>query len=110
MADDTEPMSPREKALRFVAHEKARETIDGAYRRLFTSPDGAAVLADLLKFTGLLSSNIDPNEPPHMAHVYNGQRSVGLHVVAALRWTERSLLQLAQAQSVDQLARQMEGE
>lgn len=69
-----------------------------AYRELFDGPTGELVLNDLLREAGMLDDGFVPGEPDTSA--FNaGKRSVALHILEKLRWTETALLALSQART-----------
>lgn len=78
-----------------------------AYRSVFTGPDGETVLHDLLREAGVLSDGFD-GDTGLMA--YNeGRRSLALHILNKLRWTEPHMVALA-ARRADETVTNMEQE
>lgn len=69
--------------------------LPAAYQGAFATDSGRLVLADLLAAAGVLSVSHTPGDPCDTAF-NDGRRSIGLHIIAHLRWTEAELLKLAQ--------------
>lgn len=78
-----------------------------AYRRLFESPDGQAVLADLMERAGMLSTSMVIGDP-HVTSYREGRRSLGLELLQLLQWGEMELVALARRRTADAL-RETEG-
>lgn len=49
------------------------------YKKVFSTPEGKRVLADLAKKAGLLATNYVPNDP-HGTSYNEGARSIVLHI------------------------------
>lgn len=88
------PTDPASDALR------QRAQITGAWRAIERTPEGKRVIADLMRATGVLAETHVPGDSHESAH-RAGARSIGLHVIDRLRWTETDLLRLAQARADD---------
>jgi hypothetical protein len=72
--------------------------LPAAYQAAFATDSGRIVLADLLRAAGLLAVCHTPGDPCDTAF-NDGRRSLGLHVVQQLRWSEAELLKLALART-----------
>jgi len=87
---------------------RRRAALMRAWRRLEEMPEGKLVLADLFATCGLL-------EPSHtIGDAYEtafreGRRSIALHALERLRWTETELLALARRRTTDTVENAGEG-
>lgn len=77
-----------------------RRRVDRAVRELFASPDGRVVLVELLGITGVLATSHVRGDS-HDTAFNEGRRSVGLELMARLRWTEAELQMLSQERATD---------
>jgi hypothetical protein len=77
-----------------------RRRLAAAYRELFDSVAGQAVLADLLRAGGILQTSHVPGDACSTAFA-EGRRSMALELMARLRWTDGELLQLSRLQDAD---------
>jgi hypothetical protein len=91
-------MSSREAeaSLRRVAR------LTRAWRALEESPGGKMVLGDLLGACGVLEVSHTPGDSHDTAY-RDGRRSIGLHVLERLRWTETELVELARRRSAEMI-------
>lgn len=90
------------KARAVVAFAKARLKLASAYQSVYASPDGAAVINDILREAGILSVSHVEGDPGTSAF-NDGKRALALYVVQRLRWSEGELVALARAQTTDDL-------
>lgn len=76
-----------------------RAELGRAYCTTFEElPEGRAVLTDLLVATGLLEiSHVGGDS--HGTAFAEGRRSIGLHLLERLRWSEAQLLKVARARA-----------
>ena len=81
---------------------RRRARLGRAYHAVFGSPEGKLVLADLLGAAGMLETSHMPGDSCGTAF-QEGRRSLGLHVLDHLRWTETELLRLARERTSDRL-------
>lgn len=95
-------MTPRENAERFLAAHKRRETIGDAYRRLFDTPDGKLVLADLLKEGRLFDVSVEAGDPLTTG-LNDGRRALALVILERLRWSEMEILALSRERTAGQI-------
>lgn len=65
-----------------------------AYAAAFGTPEGRAVLADLMRASGVLAVSHTPGDSHETAYA-EGRRSVGLHIINMMKWNEAELLHLA---------------
>lgn len=63
------------------------------YRRVFGTPEGRRVLADLLREAGLREELLAPGDPLGTGHGL-GRRRVGLHIVAILEMSDAEIMRL----------------
>ena len=75
-----------------------RRRVARAYQAVFSTQEGIVVLHDLLQRAGMLTTSHVPGDACSTAY-YEGRRSLGLELVAELRWTEGELSMLAQART-----------
>ena len=71
-----------------------------AYRDLEKTPAGRLLLADLLGACGVLEVTHTPGDP-HETAFREGRRSIGLHVLERLRWSEGELVELARRRTTE---------
>lgn len=64
------------------------------YRATFGTPEGRAVLADILRFCGVSQPAVVPGDPI-MTGFNDGMRRVGLRVAKLAHMTEEEILRLA---------------
>lgn len=64
------------------------------YRATFGSPEGRAVLADILKFCSVSQPVVVPGDPM-MTGFNDGMRRVGLRIAKLANMTEEEILRLA---------------
>lgn len=69
-----------------------------AYEQVFASPEGQRVLYDLLRAGGVLQTSLVPGDPQGTAF-NDGRRSMALHIIDQLRWSEAELAKLAMMQN-----------
>jgi hypothetical protein len=90
------------------AEAQARAARQGELLRSYRAalqelPEGRAVLRDLLVATGLLAvSHVSGDS--HETAFAEGRRSIGLHLLERMRWTEMELLALARQRSASTVA------
>lgn len=85
-------MSNRKDA---ATRRAALEQLLRAYEAVFASPEGALVLADLYRETGLLAVSHTPGDPHETAYA-EGRRSIGLHLLWRRKQNFASLERLAE--------------
>lgn len=85
---------------RAAMRKKAR--LAGAYQRLWDDPDGKLVFNDLLGRAGLLTTHEAPCDPDTRSFEA-GQRSMGVHIVQRLRWSEAELVAMARRQTEESI-------
>jgi hypothetical protein len=73
---------------------KAR--IAQTYQAVFATPEGQAVLIDILKSAGLMSIAFEPGDP-HRTAFNDGRRSLALEIVQKLRMPDLALIDKALA-------------
>ncbi|MGE0736044.1 MAG: hypothetical protein AB7G15_17135 [Alphaproteobacteria bacterium] len=71
-----------------------------AYRRLFQSPHGEAVLADLKRFCRAATPTHTPGDPYTTAFL-EGRREVWNRIVAHIHWDESRIATLAERRDED---------
>ena len=86
---------------------KRRIALGQDYRDIFLSAAGERVLKDLLRAAGMLETSISPTAE-HTAFK-EGRRSIGLHILEQLRWSEPELVKLAQERTTERLEAAEEG-
>ncbi len=79
------------------------KVIAGAYQRLFETPEGQIVLRDLLRAGGILSVSHVAGAPDDSAF-NDGRRSLALHVLDRLRWSEGEMVKLALERTAERLS------
>lgn len=82
-----------------------RAKLGAAYRRLFESPDGQVVLADLMNRCGLLQTSMTAGEP-HMTSFREGRRAIALEIAQLMQWSEMEILALARQRTAEALREQ----
>ena len=80
-----------EQTEKQLERERATQRVVNAYHRIFTGPDGEAVLLDLVNVFGInlpaflpLANNSRDTYSPYYAAIRDGQRQVYLHIQARL--------------------------
>lgn len=86
---------------------KRRIALGQDYRDIFLSAAGERVLKDLLRAAGMLETSLGGT--PQQTAFNEGRRSIGLHVLAQLRWSEPQLVKLAQERTTERLEAAEEG-
>ncbi len=77
---------------------EARAKLAGAYTAAFGSAEGQMVLRDLLAAGGVLAvAHVSGDS--HETAFNDGRRSIALHLLNHLRWSEAELLRLARART-----------
>ena len=71
-----------------------------AYRNTFATPEGEIVLGDLLRAGGVMEICHQPGDA-HATAFKDGRRSLALHIIDQLRWSEPELLRLARQRSTE---------
>ncbi len=80
---------------------KRRIALGQDYRDIFLSAAGERVMADLMRQCGMLETSMDGS--PERTAFREGRRSIGLHVMEQLRWSEPELVKLAQERTTERL-------
>lgn len=93
MSDDA--AITRRRAAKFLSHTRRARGIADAYRRLYRTPDGKAVIDDILRDAGIFDVSTVRGDP-YMTHFNDGRRAVGLGVIEKMRWSEPELIALAE--------------
>lgn len=96
------------RARAIVSFVRVKMKLASAYQAVYASPDGALVIADILREAGILSVAHVEGDPGTSAF-NDGKRAMALHVVQRLRWSEGELVALARQQTSEDL-NSMEGE
>lgn len=92
-------MSTQREQLRAEIDPKRRALAE-AYHDVFAGPGGDLVLNDLMRAGGVLETSFVPGEPDSTS--YNeGRRSMVLHVLDILRWSEGQIIALAEARTTE---------
>lgn len=82
---------------------QAQVALGVAYREVWESVAGRKVMIDLMQQAGLLEVGYVPGEPE--ALLFNdGRRSIGVHILTMMRWSEGELVQLAIERTGGELA------
>lgn len=100
-------MEPIDNARRVIAAYRKRRAIATAYIGVFGSPEGKMVLHDILRAGGILEPAHQPGDPYQTAF-NDGRRSLALHIIERLRWSEGELEELALEQTAERLAQARE--
>ena len=79
---------------------RAWMSIAMAYRQVYATSAGRLVIQDLLIESGVLKVGHDPADPQAVTWA-DGRRSLGLHIMERLRFSEAELMKLAQ-ERIDQ--------
>jgi hypothetical protein len=83
-------------------HARAQGKICGAYNATYESPDGRAMILDMLREAGVLSVAQVAGDPGTSAF-NEGKRALGLHILQRLRWSESEIVELARQQTTEML-------
>ncbi len=75
-----------------------RARVSEAYKRVFDTPDGKRVLADILERGMVLQTSIVAGAPD-MTQANEGRRQLALEIVEQLRWNPMDVLALAEARA-----------
>lgn len=80
---------------------EARRELAKSYRRVFGTDDGQAVLADLLRRSGVMLSSYQPDT--HETAFREGQRRLGLYLIEMVTQHPDAALKLAQSGDTESL-------
>jgi ABC-type sugar transport system substrate-binding protein len=96
MTGNLYPTPNEREARRDIAPEAWRQQLAADYRATFATEQGGRVLLDLLRRTGVMKGTYDPNDPTAdgMKH-REGQRAIGLYIVALINEHPDAALRLA---------------
>lgn len=87
------------KTANSVLRRRAR--LAQSYMRLFEDPDGKVVLNDIFSTCGILKDITPPATDDERSYAA-GQRSIAIHIIERMRWSEGELVRLAQQQAQDE--------
>lgn len=90
-------MSLYTQAKAIVNMAKRRLAVTGAYHTVYSTPEGAMMIHDLLREAGVLSVGHVAGDPAS-SQFNEGKRALGLHILQRLRFSEGALVKLAQLQ------------
>jgi hypothetical protein len=76
------------------------ESLAIAYRKVFESPEGKVVLADIYKYTNIHESSFDPGNP-YITSFNEGLRRVGLRIFSYLEIRPEDIRKIARQQQDD---------
>lgn len=83
---------------------RRKSRIADAYKAVYSTDPGQTVVHDIMRRGGLLETAADPTD----SRFHEGRRSLALHVVEMLRWSESEILTLAERSQREDMERLVE--
>ena len=90
------------QARQLLARAKRERALASAYQQFWRDGEGRMVLEDIFRASGLLEVSHVQGDPG-TSQFNDGRRSIALHIIQRLRWSEGELVALANAQTREDL-------